>query len=76
MSAAEGRPHWGKIHHLGADDLRPRYPRFDDFLAVRDRLDPGGGSATRTSTASWAHRRRVGLADPSHLPGASTSTNV
>jgi L-gulono-1,4-lactone dehydrogenase len=41
-SAAGGRPHWGKIHHLGADDLRPRYPRFDDFRAVRARVDPGG----------------------------------
>ncbi len=37
---AGGRPHWGKLHTLGADDLRARYPRFDDFLAVRDRLDP------------------------------------
>ena len=35
-----GRPHWGKMHTLDASILRPRYPRFDDFLAVRDRLDP------------------------------------
>jgi FAD-linked oxidoreductase len=35
-----GRPHWGKLHHLGAADLRARYPRFDDVLAVRDRVDP------------------------------------
>ncbi|NEA31312.1 D-arabinono-1,4-lactone oxidase [Streptomyces sp. SID13031] len=35
-----GRPHWGKLHTLGASDFRERYPRFDDFLAVRDRLDP------------------------------------
>ena len=35
-----GRPHWGKLHSLGADDLRARYPRFDEFVAVRDRLDP------------------------------------
>lgn len=35
-----GRPHWGKMHTLGADRLRELYPRFDDFLAVRDRLDP------------------------------------
>jgi FAD-linked oxidoreductase len=34
------RPHWGKLHTLTASDLRERYPRFDDFLAVRDRLDP------------------------------------
>ncbi|MFF0269699.1 D-arabinono-1,4-lactone oxidase [Kribbella sp. NPDC004536] len=36
----DGRPHWGKLHTLTADDLRARYPHFDDFLAVRDRLDP------------------------------------
>lgn len=36
-----GRPHWGKVHTLGADRFRELYPRFDDYLAVRDRLDPG-----------------------------------
>ncbi|GAA2815589.1 D-arabinono-1,4-lactone oxidase [Kribbella solani] len=36
----DGRPHWGKLHTLGASELRARYPRFDDFVAVRDRLDP------------------------------------
>jgi len=35
-----GRPHWGKLHTQTAQTLRERYPRFDDFLAVRDRLDP------------------------------------
>ncbi|HEX6500412.1 MAG TPA: D-arabinono-1,4-lactone oxidase [Micromonosporaceae bacterium] len=35
-----GRPHWGKMHYRDAPDLRPVYPRFDDFRAVRDRLDP------------------------------------
>jgi FAD-linked oxidoreductase len=40
MRAHEGRPHWGKMHARVAADLRPSYPRFDDFLAVRDRLDP------------------------------------
>jgi len=38
----EGRPHWGKIHWLEAETLRDRYPRFDDFLRVRERLDPDG----------------------------------
>jgi FAD-linked oxidoreductase len=36
-----GRPHWGKLHTLGADRLRGRYPRFDDVVAVRDEVDPG-----------------------------------
>jgi L-gulonolactone oxidase len=35
-----GRPHWGKLHWRTASDLRQVYPHFDDFLAVRDRLDP------------------------------------
>jgi L-gulono-1,4-lactone dehydrogenase len=35
-----GRPHWGKMHWRTAADLRPVYPRFDEFLAVRDRVDP------------------------------------
>jgi L-gulonolactone oxidase len=37
-----GRPHWGKLHGLDAEILRERYPRFDEFVAVRDRLDPAG----------------------------------
>ncbi len=40
MLAHEGRPHWGKLHTLDASALRARYPRFDDFTALRDRLDP------------------------------------
>jgi FAD-linked oxidoreductase len=35
-----GRPHWGKMHYRDADSLRAVYPRFDDFLGVRDKLDP------------------------------------
>ena len=38
--AHEGRPHWGKMHTLDATYLRERYARFDDFVAVRDELDP------------------------------------
>ncbi len=35
-----GRPHWGKVHYRDAESLRPAYPHFDDFLAVRDKVDP------------------------------------
>ena len=38
----EGRPHWGKLHTLGADALAALYPHWDDFLAVRAALDPAG----------------------------------
>jgi FAD/FMN-containing dehydrogenase len=37
-----GRPHWGKLHHHTASQLRSLYPRFDSFCAVRERLDPEG----------------------------------
>jgi L-gulono-1,4-lactone dehydrogenase len=40
MDEYEGRPHWGKRHYQSAATLRPRYPGFDRFAAVRDRLDP------------------------------------
>ncbi|GAA5029029.1 D-arabinono-1,4-lactone oxidase [Microbacterium fluvii] len=40
MLSLGGRPHWGKMHTLDASVLRGRYPRFDDFVALRDRLDP------------------------------------
>lgn len=40
MGSVGGRPHWGKLHSLTADELRGRYPRFAEFTALRDRLDP------------------------------------
>jgi len=40
--AVGGRPHWGKMHTLGASDLRERYPRFDEFTALRATVDPQG----------------------------------
>ncbi|MDF9717898.1 FAD-binding protein [Nocardioides sp. ChNu-153] len=40
LRAHDGRPHWGKLHTRTAADLAPAYPRFDDFLALRERLDP------------------------------------
>ncbi|MEV6262093.1 D-arabinono-1,4-lactone oxidase [Streptomyces sp. NPDC051784] len=40
MTAHEGRPHWGKLHTRDADYLSRAYPRFGEFTAVRDRLDP------------------------------------
>ncbi len=40
MVSYGGRPHWGKMHTRDAEYLRAQYPRFDDFLAVRDRMDP------------------------------------
>ena len=36
----DGRPHWGKLNTRTAADLAPSYPRWAEFQAVRDRLDP------------------------------------
>ncbi|WP_030680304.1 D-arabinono-1,4-lactone oxidase [Streptomyces sp. NRRL B-1347] len=38
--AHEGRPHWGKLHTRDAAYFAEAYPRFAEFTALRDRLDP------------------------------------
>ncbi|WJV45687.1 D-arabinono-1,4-lactone oxidase [Streptomyces flavofungini] len=40
FTAHEGRPHWGKLHTRDAAYLAKAYPRFGEFTALRDRLDP------------------------------------
>ncbi|GAB3645329.1 D-arabinono-1,4-lactone oxidase [Streptomyces sparsus] len=40
MTAHGGRPHWGKLHSRDAEYLADVYPRFGEFTALRDRLDP------------------------------------
>ena len=42
MDSYGGRPHWGKMHFQRAETLAPRYPRWDEFQAIRGRLDPEG----------------------------------
>ncbi|WP_204006902.1 D-arabinono-1,4-lactone oxidase [Virgisporangium aurantiacum] len=37
-----GRPHWGKMHFASGERLRAAYPRFADWAAERDRIDPAG----------------------------------
>ncbi len=34
------RPHWGKLFAGTGEHIRSLYPRFRDFAALRDRLDP------------------------------------
>ena len=50
-----GGPHWGKIHSLGAAELTQLYPRFKEFQAIREALDPEGRMLNE-------HLRRVFLA--------------
>ncbi|ATL31004.1 D-arabinono-1,4-lactone oxidase [Streptomyces formicae] len=40
FTAHEGRPHWGKVHTRDAEYFSKAYPRFGEFTALRDRLDP------------------------------------
>ncbi|GAA4910858.1 D-arabinono-1,4-lactone oxidase [Streptomonospora salina] len=40
FAAAQGRPHWGKMHTRGRADFDALYPRFTEAVAVRDRVDP------------------------------------
>jgi L-gulono-1,4-lactone dehydrogenase len=42
MSGYGGRPHWGKRHYLTSAELQERYPEWETFQAIRDRLDPEG----------------------------------
>jgi L-gulonolactone oxidase len=41
MDEYGGRPHWGKRHFQTAATLAERYPRWREFQAARDELDPG-----------------------------------
>ena len=41
MRDYDGRPHWGKLHTLGARELAQAYPRFGEFQELMARLDPG-----------------------------------
>lgn len=36
----DARPHWGKMHDYDAAYLAGVYPRFEEFLALRERFDP------------------------------------
>jgi len=42
MAGYNGRPHWGKRHFQTAETLAELYPKWEEFAAVRARLDPEG----------------------------------
>jgi FAD/FMN-containing dehydrogenase len=35
-----GRPHWGKIIYLDANDFSNLHPKMNDFKKLRDELNP------------------------------------
>jgi FAD-linked oxidoreductase len=51
MNDYGGRPHWGKRHFQTAETLAPRYPKWAEFQAARDALDP-----TRAFTNDYTAR--------------------
>ncbi len=42
MNNYAGRPHWGKLHFQTLKTLSSRYPEWQRFADVRNRLDPEG----------------------------------
>ena len=40
LRAYDARPHWGKMHYRDAEELSKLYPRWDEFIALRNKLDP------------------------------------
>lgn len=42
LSPFEPRPHWGKLFTVSAPDLRKRYEKMSDFVALAKKYDPKG----------------------------------
>ncbi len=42
LREANGRPHWGKLHSLGAAELKALYPMYSEAARVRRLVDPAG----------------------------------
>ena len=40
LRAYDARPHWGKMHNRDVEELSKLYPRWDEFIALRNQLDP------------------------------------
>ncbi len=38
----DARPHWAKRHAMTAKDLKPLYPKWDEFQNLRNEYDPSG----------------------------------
>jgi FAD/FMN-containing dehydrogenase len=40
LGTFDARVHWGKLHYLTREQLLRRYPRANDFIAIRRAIDP------------------------------------
>lgn len=47
LAPFEARPHWGKLHRFGREQLAPLYPHMNDFVALARECDPQGVLANR-----------------------------
>lgn len=54
LEPLDARPHWGKIFTRPGAEVAAQYPRFDDFRALREEMDPSGRLVN-------AYLRRLGL---------------
>ena len=52
ISKFQPRPHWGKHFKLNPSHLTTIYPKYKDFLTVKNRLDPSG-ILTNAFLNSW-----------------------
>ena len=42
MQKYNGRPHWGKLNTMTAQQFAAHYEHWSDFKAIRQQLDPEG----------------------------------
>lgn len=54
LAPFDARPHWGKVFVRAGAEIRAQYPRFSDFRALQERMDPQGRFRN-------AFTRRLGL---------------
>jgi len=42
FAAHQGRPHWAKVTHYSKEELSAQYPKWNDFVQLKNKLDPKG----------------------------------
>ncbi|MFD7080017.1 FAD-binding protein [Streptomyces sp. NPDC059918] len=52
------RPHWGKLFDVAPERLAPRYPRWEEFRALRADLDPAGTFSNKLTDRYFAACRQ------------------
>ncbi|WP_051681907.1 D-arabinono-1,4-lactone oxidase [Cellulomonas sp. HZM] len=60
FAQVDGRPHWGKMHRLGAERFAELYPRFADAQRTRAAADPTGVFANPYTDHVFGSRHTAG----------------